>query len=375
MSNKEELSELRQKIDKLDREMLELFKQRMRISEQVAAVKASANIALVDETRERQMIESAAAEAAPENKAETIAFMRTLLSISKLRQIKQFTPRDHAFFPPPSPPKDSGVTIAFQGVQGAWGEHAAVQLFPQAALQAYNYFEDVFNAVKEKEVDYGILPIENSQTGAIGEVYDLLRRHGCYIVGQTWITIAQCLLAGEGATLNSIREVYSHPEGFNQCRRFLKNKNWDLSPSTNTAYAAKMVAEKKDTRSAAIGSRRAAQIHGLSIIAPDIMDNPQNKTRFIAIAESPIYDKECTTTSITFSTPHKSGALCAILQTFMLAGINLSRLESRPVSADKYRFFADLQANIMDEATLGTLRQASVQCDYFEILGCYHTTQ
>lgn len=375
MSNKEALSGLRQKIDKLDREMLELFKQRMQISEQVAAVKASANIALVDETRERQMIETAAAEADPENKAETIAFMRTLLSISKLRQIKQFTPHDRAFFPPSAQPKESGVTIAFQGVQGAWGEHAAVQLFPQAALEAYNYFEDVFNAVKEKKVDYGILPIENSQTGAIGEVYDLLRRHGCYIAGQTWITIAQCLLAGEGASLNSIREVYSHPEGFNQCRRFLKNKNWDLSPSTNTAYAAKIVAEKKDTRSAAIGSRRAAQIHGLSILAPDIMDNPQNKTRFIAIAESPIYDKECNTTSITFSTPHKSGALCAILQTFMLAGINLSRIESRPVSTDKYRFFADLQANIMDDATLDTLRQASVQCDYFEILGCYHTSR
>lgn len=373
MDSKEKLSLLRGEIDKVDKELVTLFGRRMKISEDIARVKAEGNIALVDSNREQQVIDAALSRADNENKPETVAFMRTLMALSKIRQTQKLMLADPVYFPDSAQMKTGNVTVAFQGVSGAWGEHAAEQLFPSATLSQRDYFEDVFDAVGSGKADYGVLPIENSQTGAIGEVYDLLRKHSCYIINQVWITVAQCLLAMKGTSLSDIREVFSHPEGFNQCRRFLKNRSWDLTVCRNTAYAAQLVAEKSSPKYAAIGSRRAAAVHGLEVLVPDIMDNPTNRTRFIAIAASPVYDESCDTISITFSTAHKSGALCSVLQSFMLAGINLTRIESRPANG-KYRFFADLEANILSETTLEALRQASVQCDYFEILGCYPTT-
>jgi chorismate mutase/prephenate dehydratase len=190
-----------------------------------------------------------------------------------------------------------------------------------------------------------------------------------------WVSVSQCLIGVPGAVLTDVREVLSHPEGFSQTQRFLKNRSWELTACRNTAVAAKMVAERADKRFAAIGSRRAAAVNGLEILAPDIADDVKNRTRFIVIAAEPIYDESADTVTITFSTQHHSGALCAVLQTFMLAGINLTRIESRPVSADKYRFFADLQTNILSQETRDAINEASMQCDYFEVLGCYRTSQ
>jgi chorismate mutase/prephenate dehydratase len=412
MDPKEKLASLRGEIDALDSDLTRLFLERMAVSERIADAKAEGNIAVTDEAREQQVLDRAAAQAGDRLKSETLSFARTLISLSKLRQRQKLIPVSPAAFPDSVSQKQGRATVAFQGVPGAWGEHAALQCFPGAERASFDYFEDVFEAVKSGRADYGVLPIENSQTGAIGEVYSLLRVHGCYIVAQIWIAVAQCLLAAKGAELSGIREVFSHPEGFNQCRRFLKNRNWELTACRNTAYAAQMVAERAASgnsgggsddngsngngggasgsnggngggngssgnggggRHAAIGSRRAAEVHGLSIIAPDIMDDANNKTRFIAIAAQPSYDEGCDTVSVTFSTAHRSGALCAVLQAFMLAGINLSRIESRPVSADKYRFFADLQANLLSGKTMDALSQAAMSCEYFEILGCSRT--
>ncbi|MDR1892171.1 MAG: chorismate mutase [Oscillospiraceae bacterium] len=368
---KEELAAVRAEINAVDKELIPLFDRRMALSSRVANIKAKGNLAITDEAREREVIASAVAASDGSHDSEVASFARTLIALSKIRQNQSLQLSDPVDFPLPAPSKPPGVTVGFQGVSGAWGEFAAGELFPGAEKQQLEYFEDVFTAVKSGRIVYGVLPIENSQTGAIGEVYDLLRRHSCYIVGQMWVTVAQCLLGLPGATLSEIREVFSHPEGFNQCRRFLKNRSWDLTACRNTAVAAQTVARKASNKFAAIGSRQAAEIHGLEVLAPDITDNKNNKTRFIAIAAAPEYDETSGTTSITFSTLHKSGALCAVLESFNLAGINLSRIESRPVNGEKYRFFADLQANIFSAATQDALRQAAAQCDYFEVLGCY----
>jgi len=372
MTSKEELKVLRDNIDAIDDKMLALFNERMGISSQVAAVKARSNLAVTDLSREEQVIANAITKADQATPQETTAFMNTLMALSKSKQSHILLPVGGGADIPKSANVPSGnITVAYQGVAGAWGEHSAMEMFPHAERINCDYFEDVVDAVKSGKAQYGVLPIENSQTGAIGEVYDLLRRHSCYIAGQAWINIAQCLLGIEGAGISDVREVFSHPEGFGQCRRFLKNKNWELTACRNTAYAAKLVADKAEKRYASIGSRRAAQAHGLTVLAPDIMDNAKNSTRFIAIAASPIYDENCDTTSITFSTAHKSGALCAVLQSFMLAGINLSRIESRPAGLDTYRFFADLQVNVMSDIAVSALNQAATHCDYFEVLGCY----
>jgi chorismate mutase/prephenate dehydratase len=233
------------------------------------------------------------------------------------------------------------------------------------------FFEDVFLAVKENRADYGVVAIENSQTGAIGETYDLLRKYGCFIVGRTWIDIKQCLLAPTGTSLHDIREVLSHPEGFKQCARFLHGRSWDLTACRNTAVAAETAAKVSNGRTAAIGSRRAAELNGLSVLAPDIMDSADNRTSFVVIAAEPEYDEQSDLISITFSTEHRAGALCETLMPFMAQGINLLRIESRPGSQGNYRFFAELKGSIIDEEVLATLRQASATCEYFEVIGCY----
>ena len=371
MDPKEKLNQLRQQIDQLDKELIRLFHDRILLSDEVADVKVAGNLAISDLSREDQVLETALSRVDSGNQEETINFMRGVIAISKLRQNKRLLPEGELYFPAASYITKEGATVAYQGITGAWGEEGSTLMFPQGTLCQTEYFEDVFTKVKSGAADFGVLPIENSQTGAIGEVYDLLRSHGCYIVGQVWIPVSHCLLANKDTTLDNIREVFSHPEGFRQCHRFLKGKHWELTASRNTATAARHVAEKNDLRSAAIGSRRAAEMHGLTVLAPDIIDDPYNKTRFIAIAAQPAYDESSDIVSITFSTAHKSGALCTVLQSFMLAGVNLSRIESRPSSGDKYRFFADLQANILEERITTALKQAAVSCDYFEILGCY----
>ena len=384
MNNYQEaLKALRNQIDQVDREMIPLFDRRMALAAEIANVKSKGNIAVTDEFRQQEVLAAAVANSDGTHDAEVSAFIRTLISLSKIRQSRDLQLSDPVDFPLPdetlatkmnpsgSFDKTGDLSVSFQGVPGAWGECAASELFPNAARVEQESFEDVFLAVKSGRTDIGVLPIENSQTGAIGEVYDLLRRHSCYIVGQVWVMVAHCLLACKGTSISDVREVYSHAEGFNQCRRFLKDKHWDLTACRNTAYAAQMVAGKKEFRIAAIGSRQAAAVHGLDVLVPDIADDQNNKTRFIAIAAEPVYDEASNTTSITFSTMHKSGALCAVLENFTLASINLSRIESRPVSAEKYRFFVDLQANLFSENTQDALRRAAAHCDYFEILGCY----
>jgi chorismate mutase/prephenate dehydratase len=274
--------------------------------------------------------------------------------------------------PPPREPKEDGVVCAYQGVPGAWSETALIGLFPDASRVPVDFFEDVFLAVKSRKADYGVVAIENSQTGAIGETYDLLRKYGCFIVGRIWTDIRQCLLAPRGVTISDVREVLSHPEAFRQCGRFLRGRAWDLTACRNTAVAAETAAKSSGGRTAAIGSRRAAELNGLEILAPDIMDSEGNRTSFVVIAAEPEYDENSDLVSVTFSTEHRAGALCEALTPFMARGVNLTRLESRPSSVpDKYRFFAELSGNILDPGVLGALRQASSACEYFEVIGCY----
>jgi chorismate mutase/prephenate dehydratase len=198
-----------------------------------------------------------------------------------------------------------------------------------------------------------------------------LRKYGCFIVGRTWVEIKHCLLAPAGAKLEDVREVISHPEGFKQCREFLRRHPWELVSCRNTAVAAKMTAESKTGKTVAIGSRLAAKHNGLEIIAEDITDSYTNKTSFVVIALEPEYDKNSDTVSISFSTAHRSGALCEALMPFLAQGINLERIESRPGTGGNYRFFADLSGNILDGNVSAGLKYAASACEYFEVIGCY----
>lgn len=374
MENKELLGGLRVQIDEIDKKLIPLFTERMDIAAKVAEIKAENNLSILDESREREVSERAAALTSESLRGEATMLMRSIMSLSRGYQQRLLFRGGAPLLPPAREPAGEDTVCAYQGVPGAWSEQALMKLFPGAQRIAVEFFEDVFLAVKEKKARYGVIPIENSKTGAIGETYDLLRKYGCYIVGRTWIDIAQCLLAPEGTSLSDVREIFSHPEGFRQCSNFLRGRSWDLTACRNTAVAAEMVAASTNGKTAAIGSRLAGELNGLSILAPDIMDAADNRTSFVVIATEPEYNEESDLISINFFTSHRSGALCEALLPFMAAGLNLLRIESRPAGSGQYRFFAEVQGNIMDENTLSALRYASAACEYLEVIGCYRNT-
>jgi chorismate mutase/prephenate dehydratase len=374
MNKNESMKHLRDDLDRIDRDLLSLFQERMEKIDQVADIKRRDNIAITDEAREKEIVERALGLTNPDISGEVTTYVRTILGLSKFRQRKLlFDLSEDPLLPPPTEPVTRDQAVAFQGVAGAWGELAALNLYPDAEKTGLESFEEVFAAVKENRVHYGILPIENSRTGAIGEVYDLLRKYGCYIVGQTWVQAKHCLMALPGTKIEDIREVHSHPEGFRQCSQFLRKRSWDLTASRNTAVAAKMVSEKQEKRLAAIGSARAAELYGLTVITHDIMDDPGNKTRFIAIASRPEYDETCDTVSLTFRTANRAGALCEVLFHFMAAGINLTRIESRPMLGGKFCFFADVDGNVLEEFVARGIRHAAAAGSYMEVLGCFRS--
>ncbi len=373
MDTKKKMDAARQSLDEIDAEIVELFGKRMELSDQIAKIKKDGNLAITDDAREQAVLDRAVELSGNVAKDETGLLMRSLMAISKLRQRKLvYGGGDLELLPAPRAPQRRGATVAYQGIPGAWGEQAAVQLFEEAERVTYDSFEDVFVAVKEKKALYGVVPIENSQTGAIGEVYDLLRRYGCYIVDQTWVEVRHCLMGIPGTELTDIREVFSHPEGFRQCEQFLRNRAWDLTACTNTASAAEKVSKASDKRFAAIGSRRAAELYGLEVLVPDIASDLTNRTRFIVIAAEPEYDETCDAVSVIFRTAHRSGALCEVLFPFMAGNVNLLRIESRPMTGGKYCFFCDLSGNINDPLIASALRHAALSCGYLEVLGCYH---
>ncbi|MDR2296285.1 MAG: bifunctional chorismate mutase/prephenate dehydratase, partial [Clostridiales Family XIII bacterium] len=349
MNAKEQLQEMRKRIDAIDDGMIPLFKERMEISGRIAEIKGMSNMAVTDELREREVVDRALAIAEDEDlRGEVSLLMRSIIAISKERQRRTLFPADRPLLPPPRKPLQGRVVCAFQGVPGAWSEQALAAIFPEAEKLAVEFFEDLFVALRERKADYGVVAIENSKTGAIGETYDLLRKYGCYIVARTWIDIRHCLLAPAGVALADIREVLSHSEGFRQCAKFLRGKSWDLVTCRNTAVAAETAAAKGTGKTAAIGSRRAAELNGLRVLVPDIMDKAGNRTSFVVISPEPEYDEADDLISLTFSTKHRSGALCEMLLPFMAGGMNLMQLESRPAGAGKYRFFAEVQGNILD---------------------------
>jgi Prephenate dehydratase len=371
---KEQLAELREQIDKVTTEMTVAFNERQQISADIAIVKADGNIAITNDSREQSVVDSAIELALPGNEATTATFVRTLIALSKIKQNEKLGLINALEYPASCEHIDGKV--AYQGIAGAWGEHAAHIMFPDSELVEQAHFADVFDMVSSGNAAYGVVPLENSRTGAVSETYDLLRTNAVYIVGELWLDIAQCLVGLPGTQPSDVREVFSHSQGILQCNRYLKNKNWELTSVNNTAVAAKLVAEENNPKYAAIASRRAAELFDLEVIAPDIADDSGNKTRFIVIAKNPEYDEKSDTVTVTFSTHHYSGALVSVLQVFMLAGINMKRIESRPGAVpDNYRFFVDMEdANILDPNIIEALKQAAMQCEYFEVLGCYPTT-
>ena len=272
-------------------------------------------------------------------------------------------------------PKEQPV-VGYQGVAGSFGEEAALTYFGESASKyiAHEEFEDIFEALSQGTIDYGVVPIENSSSGEVIEIYDLMLKHHSYIVGEQIIKIEQNLLGLKGASVEGLREVYSKSEALAQSKGFLKEHRYmEEKPYVNTALASKFVAEAKDFTKAAIGSKRAAKLYGLEVLKENIHFNDNNCTRFIILAKKMNITEKCDKISIVFTTEHTSGALYNILGHFAYNGLNLLKLHSRPLQEKTwhYFFFTDLEGNLQDANVLIALGKVKEKSKYFKILGSY----
>ncbi|ONI46196.1 chorismate mutase [Candidatus Epulonipiscioides gigas] len=267
------------------------------------------------------------------------------------------------------------MIIGYQGVPGSYSEEALIQLFGENAnTKCYKEFEDVFIALQNDEINYGVLPIENSTTGSITQNYDLLKKYGYYITAETSVKIEHNLLALPGANINNIEQVFSHPQGFEQCSNYLKNlPNIKQIAYHNTAISAEYVKNQAQKINSAIASKRAAQIYGLEVLVPNIQNNKENWTRFIVVSKNYESTAKSDKLTILFEIPNKIGSLYQILEKFSKEKINMLKIESRPVGDGtfSYCFYIDIEGNKEDINIKQAIKNIGKITKDFKVLGCY----
>ena len=381
MSEVKDIKYLRGQIDIIDRQLVSLFQQRMEVAKDVAAYKIANGVPVLDPERERQVLEAKAAMVAdPQLKTDVAKLYETIMSMSRAcqrRVMRDQEPEPPGFFrqyaetePPVENPR-----VVYQGMPGAYSEEAAVNFFgPQVRSQGLNRFEDAFEALACGEADYAVLPIENSTTGAIRQVYDLLLQYQFYLVGETTVKVEHCLMALPGVKLEEITHVYSHEQGLFQSDRFLdRHPDWVRVPQLDTAGSAKYVKEAGDRTKAAICSQRAADVYGLRILVRGVNHNRENYTRFAVIRAKPELRPGSDKITATFRLPHQSGSLHEILTIFAVNGLNLVKLESRPVAGRKweYMFVVEFTGNLQAPGMDAVLRELDQSTDQFRVMGNY----
>lgn len=373
-----DLLELRNEIDKLDDELIPLLLKRMDISRQVAEYKVQNGIPVLNEQRELEILEDVASKCGEQGEVIKTVFsaimdasralqhkiigggeeLRNLISNAKCE--KNLTA--------------NGEPIACQGVQGAYSGEAAKALFPDSPIDFHKQFEDVFEAVNQNKACFGIIPVENSTAGSVHESYDLIMKYKFFIVGAYDLRVDHCLCAKPGVKFEDIENVYSHTQALSQCNIFLKNFDFTGITFSNTAAAAKFVSESEKNNIAAICSESAAKKYGLKIIRKGIQNVTNNTTRFIVISKELVIDEDAEKISLIFSAPHRTGSLYRVLGRFSMTGLNLTKLESRPVANGRfdYYFYVDILGSVRDEQTLDLLCALSDELPEFSFLGNYY---
>ncbi len=351
------LAQCRETIDRVNREMLALFEERMRAAEGIAAYKAANRLPILDPAREREILAEAAANVPPALAGYARAYFASLMEISRAYQSRLIAGEGRiseelkravrpSLFP-------SHAKVACQGVEGAYSQIACDKLFGNERLLYFRSFEGVFSSVESGLSDYGVLPIENSTHGSVSEVYDLMRRYSCRIVRSMKLKVDHALLAPAGVSLSDIREVRSHSQAIGQCSRFFDaHPEIRAVPALNTAAAAREIAEGDARDVAVIASPACARLYGLSRIDCELQNNGSNFTRFICIAKQTEIYPGARRMSFMLTLPHTQGSLYAVLAKPALAGLNLLKLESRPIEGSDFevRFYLDLEVPDIDTA-------------------------
>ena len=369
------LGDYRTEIDKIDEEMTKLLEKRMNISKAISKYKMEHDMQIFHPEREKIVIEKNKGYLENKEYGDLVeSYYDNLMYLSRLVQQTEIYSENNIYTKPYKNDREN-LVVGYQGVPGSFGNEAMLKYFKNIKeAKAYEKFEDVFKAVENGEIEYGILPVENSSTGGIGTVEDLLKEYNLYIVGEECIRISQNLVGIKGATVDDIKEVYSHPQGFEQSTKFFdKHKDYNLIPYSNTAISAKLVSDLKDKSKAAIASERAAKLYDLKIIKKDVNDLKNNYTRFIVIGRDLECDETCDKVSILFSIEDTSGGLYTVIRDIKEFGLNMSKIESRPNRNNpwNYIFFVDFDGNLFDENIKKAINTIARSSKYFKLLGCY----
>ena len=375
-----ELKELRQEIDKIDDSLVELFRARMEVAAKIADCKKEEGIPILVPAREREKLQDVAQKAGPEMANYTRVLYSMLFELSRSYQSKRSgsvsplydaitrsieqTPK---LFP-------QAPMVACQGVEGAYSQIACEKIFKNPFIFYFKNFEAVFNAIDQGMCQYGILPIENSTAGSVKKVYDLMIQHNFSIVRTFRLKVDHNLLVNPGTSLSDIKEIYSHEQAISQCGDFLQSLTGvNVIPVGNTALAAEMVAQSGRKDVAALSSRACAELYGLDCLASSVQDKGNNRTRFICISKNleiyPGSDK----TSIMMILNHKPGALYKVLARLYTLGINVTKLESRPIPDREFEFmfYFDLETSIYSEEFVQLMCELDELCEEFKYLGSY----
>ncbi len=375
-----DLKELREKIDRIDDELIGLFQERMRIAADVAAYKKERGMAVLDKSRERQKLNDVVGKTDEDFKSYAQVLYSLIFELSRSYQnrllnegtglqkrISDAVENTQRLFPP-------RAEVACQGVEGAYSQIAAEKMFNLPDIMYFNSFEAVFAAIEQGMCKYGVLPLENSTAGSVNKIYDLMIKYDFNIVRSTRLKVDHNLLAKKGTKIEDIKEIYSHEQAISQCAEFLKNlKGVKVTACENTAVAAKMVAESGRGDVAALSSRSCAELYGLSCLAESVQDKGNNYTRFICISKNLEIYPGADRTSIMIMTDHKPGALYKLLSRFYALDINLTKLESRPLPDRdfEFMFYFDLETSVYSPEFITLIGELEASCEQFRYLGSY----
>ena len=376
-----QLEQLRGQIDQIDDKIIALFKERMQVSDKIALVKKEYDMPTLAPGRERAVLARVAEEAGEEFADYTESLFRTIMAASRSYQnirsgkksavyesVKEALENTPKLFP-------QRAMVACQGIEGAYSQIACDSIFKSPSIMYFKSFDNVFKAVESGMCQYGILPIENSTAGSVNTIYDLMLRHNFSIVRSARLKVSHNLLAKYGTKLSDVKEIFSHEQAINQCAAFLAGmKGVKVTVVENTAVAAKMVAESGDPGVAALSSRFCAEHYGLQTLQANVQDQDNNYTRFICISKKPEIYPGADRTSFMMIISHKPGSLYNVLSKFYALGINLRKLESRPLPDREFEFmfYFDIESSVYAPEMEKLFLDLESESEEFRYLGTYN---
>ena len=374
-----DLSEIRKELDAIDDEIIALYEKRMALSKEVGLSKAKTGKAVNDTERENAILYRLTNKVSDDLKLYVSKLYGAIFHTSKAYQSKFLTVNSktvdkiNEVLKQERLPLPVSASVACQGVKGANSGTAARKIFPVSDITYVKNFEGVLQAVDKGLCEYGVIPIENSTAGSVLEVYDLMKKYHFHIVKSVRLRIDHCLTGVVSGDISKIKKVYSHPQALSQCAEYLKRLNVEPIEVANTAVAAKLVAELGDESVGALCSSDCAEVYGLKVFESCVQDSVSNYTRFICIAKDLKIYKGADRISIMTSLSHKPGSLNDILTKFSSLGLNLTKIESRPIlhSEFEFMFYFDFVGDVYDKEVRNLIAELENGSLNFTFLGCY----